>query len=665
MRMDASTGNRLRSGLCSIICWLGLGASVAVATPTETELGAAIAAREYHASLQPSGWQAPNRAQDFRIHFESDGVELTAREHADQPLLSMQLTHWGRANRLQPPGEGTLAAQAERVERRSAGLTEWYVNTPAGLEHGFDLSMPPPGQGALEFHLRSDQPVRLLHVDALEFGRGEQRWRYQGLKAWDASGRVLPSRMQVVGAQRWVLRVDDSGARYPIVVDPLLTRSADISRNGSQSGAEFGIRIANAGDVNNDGADDLVVGAFKYDDGATDNGAAFVFLGPGFSVANSTFLSVGQAGAAFGAGVGGAGDLNNDGYDDVVVGAPNYDLNAGNPNTGAFYVYFGGPGAFDPIADASVIGPTQNDNMGAAVSGVGDVNNDGIEDLAVGVPRFNPGGQVDSGRVFVYYGGSSFDTVADASLGLAQAVSAIGSAVAGRGDVNGDGIDDLVIGAGGYEAPGGALLNEGAALVFFGGNGSLDQSVDAILRSNSNGATGGASVALGDLNGDGIDDVISGAPLHAPTANVGGMVQIWYGASGAFNTTVDVTLASTQAAEQFGRSVGVLPDINADGRKELIVGAPGAVNSAALVAGKVRLYFPSAAGIAAPASLELEGNQADALFGTSVAAGDYNGDGAADVAVGEPGRDTGASVNHGAIYAYLGQTDELFRNGYE
>lgn len=665
MRLDASTWSCLRSGLCWITCWLGLGASVTFAAPSDTELAAAIAAREYHASLQASGWQAPNRAQDFRVWFHAEGVELVARERADQPLLSLQLTRWGRAGRLQAPGHGTLSAQDARVERRSAGLTEWYVNTPEGIEHGFDLSLPPTGDGPLQFHLRSDQPVRMLHADALEFGRGEQRWRYQGLKAWDATGRLLPGRMQVVGTQQWVLHVDDTGARYPIVVDPLLTRSADISRNGSQSGAEFGIRIANAGDVNNDGAEDLVVGAFRYDDGATDNGAAFVFLGPGFSVANSSFLSVGQAGAAFGAGVGGAGDLNNDGYDDVVVGAPNFDLNAGNPNTGAFYVYFGGPGAFDPIADASVIGPTQNDNMGAAVSGVGDLNNDGIEDLAVGVPRFNPGGQVDSGRVFIYYGGSSFDTVADASLGLAQALSAIGTAVAGRGDVNGDGIDDLVVGAGGYEANGGALLNEGAALVFFGGNGSLDQTVDAILRSNSNGATGGASVALGDMNGDGVDDVISGAPLHAPTASVGGMVQIWYGASGAFNTTVDVTLVSTQAAEQYGRSVAVLPDINANGQEELIVGAPGALNSASLAAGKVRLYFPTAAGIAATASLELEGSQADALFGTSLATGDFNADGAADLAVGEPGRDTGASVNHGAIYAYLGQTDELFRNGYE
>lgn len=640
-----------------------LASTTAVAGELPAQLLESIAAREYHASEQVDGLQAPNRAQGFRTWFRADGIEIVERTAEAQPLLTLELAHWGRSDRLQKAGAGTLSVAGERVERRNADLIEWYVNSPTGVEHGFDLHKPPAGRGTIEFHLVSDQPVRQLHADAVEFGSGSSTLRYEHLKVWDASGRTLAAGMRVQGTHTLVLRVDDTGARYPITVDPLLSRTADIVRDGSQAGAEFGIRIASAGDVNNDGIDDLVVGAFKYDDGVVDNGAAFVYTGPGFT--NSTLLSVNQAGAAFGAGVGGAGDLNNDGFDDVVIGAPNYDLNAGNPNTGAAYIYFGGAGAFDPVADATIIGPTQNDNMGAAVAGVGDVNIDGIDDLAIGVPRFNPGGFTDSGRVFVYFGGSNFNTTPDASLGLSQAATAIGTAVAGPGDVNNDGIGDVVVGAGGYEVSGGSLTNEGAALVYYGGNGTLDGTVDAILRTNTNGAAGGASVALGDLNGDGIDDVVSGAPLYAPNANIGGAVQVWYGGAGSINTLVDVTLFSSAATEQQGRSVAVLPDFNGDGRDELVVGAPTAINSAGLTAGKVRLYFSSPSGFSSLPSLELQGTQTDALFGTSVTVGDFNGDGKFDVAAGEPARDTDASANHGSVYVYFGEGNDVFRNGFE
>jgi hypothetical protein len=641
------------------------GLSHAAVGAVPSQVIESIAAREYHAGDTADGLQAPNRAQGFRTWFGADGLALTTRDASADPLLQLRLAQWGRSDELRAPAPGLLVADEARVERRGVDLTEWYINRPEGLEHGFDVAAAPPGAGALEIHLDSDRPARQVHADLIEFDSGERSLRYGKLKVQDANGTILPAQIQLRGSHRVVVHVDDVGARYPVTVNTLLTGVADVTRVGPQAAAEFGIRIANAGDVNNDGNQDLVVGAFRFDNGAVDTGAAYVFFGPDFDA--PAFLSISQAGAAFGAGVGGGGDLNNDGFDDVVIGAPNFDASAGQPNTGAVYVYFGGSGAFDTTADASVNGPTQSGNMGAAVSGVGDVNNDGIDDLAVGVPRFNPGGNMDEGTVLVYFGSSSFNLGADAVLDLdGQPVATVGTAIAGRGDLNGDGIDDVVVGAAGYEVPGGSLMNEGAAVVFFGGDGSLDGNHDGILRTGVNAANGGASVAIGDFNGDGIDDVASGAPLYETVASPGGAVQIWYGATGAFNTVVDVTLTSVQSGEQFGRSIATVPDLNQDGRDELLVGAPTANNGLGVNTGEARAYFPDASGFATTPDLELEGAQTGALFGTSLASGDFNGDGQSDVAVGEPSWDVNInSQNHGAIHVYFGTPDPIFSDGFE
>lgn len=650
----------LRRGALWAFCLGPLAAPVYAATEAlPTHVLASIAEREYHASVQANELQAPNRAQRFRTRFHEDGIELVERDPSAQPLLQLRLTQWGRVDQLRPAEPGVLEANEARVERRSSGLTEWYINRPEGLEHGFDLAFSPPRRGVLEFHLQSDRPAHQVHTDLIEFGSGDDTLRYSTLKVWDASGRILPAQMEVNGAHRVVIRVDDAGAQYPVTIDPLLQRTADIVRNSGQSGAEFGIRIANAGDVNNDGIDDLVVGASRWDGGMTDSGGAFVYLGPGFTA--SSFLTINQTGAGFGAGVGGASDLNIDGFDDVVIGAPGFDGNS--TNSGAAYVYFGGPGAFDQTADRTISGPNSSANMGAALRGIGDVNNDGIDDLAVGVPRYNPGGRPDQGGAFIFYGASNFNTTVDAVLTTNDVSVNSGNSLA-SGDVNGDGINDVIVGATGYESSG-SFNNEGAAVVFLGGVGTIDTTPDAILRSARADATGGASVAVGDFNGDGIGDVLSGAPLSSVANTEAGMVQIWYGSTGSFDSLVDVTLFGTDLAEDFGRSVAALPDSNDDGRDEIVVGAPRASNSVGLSTGEVKLYFSAVSGFASSPSLVLEGTQTDALFGNSVAIGRFNSDAFFDVGAGEPSRDISPGVNNGAFYLYFGQSNEVFKDGFE
>ncbi len=651
----------LRHGaLCLCLIVSVPGQSRAAVEELPTQVLESIAAREYHASVHASELQAPNRAQGFRTKFREHGVELVDRDQAAQPLLRLSLVQWGRVDRLQSAEPGVLIADGVRVERRSKSLTEWYINSSDGLEHGFDLAHSPPGRGELEFHLQSDRPAHLVHADLIEFGSGDDKLRYSKLKVWDADGRILPAHMRVSGTHRVVIRVDDAGARYPVTIDPLLQRAADIVRSGTQSGAQFGVRIANAGDVNNDGIDDLVVGAFLWDNGQTDTGAAFVYTGPSFN--NPVLLSLTQAGAAFGGGVGGAGDLNNDGFDDVVIGSPSFDGAAGT-NSGAAFVYFGGSGAFDPTADATISSPLSGANMGSAVRGVGDVNGDGIDDLAVGLSRYNPGGSPDQGAVFIYYGSTNFNSTSDALLTLNQMSVNAGAALAG-GDVNDDGVSDVIVGAPGYESTS-ALVNEGAALVFFGGSGAIDTTVDAILRTARANAAGGSSVATGDFNGDNIDDVISGAPLNSVAISEGGTAQIWFGGTGPFNTLVDVTFFGNADSEDLGRSVAALPDFNGDNRDEIVVGAPGAANASGLISGAVKLYFSAPNGFSSNPSLVLLGTQTSDIFGTTVATGRFNSDALYDVGVGEPGVDISPGANNGAFRLYFGQSDDVFRNGFE
>ena len=163
--------------------------------------------------------------------------------------------------------------------------------------------------------------------------------RYGGLYAEDAVGRRLPAYLAISSSLISVL-VDDSSAVYPIVVDPLLSSPSWTAESG-QAQAIFGVSVGTAGDVNGDGYSDVIVGAQNYDNGETDEGRAFVYHGSatGLSAAANWTAESDQAGAIFGVSVGTAGDVNGDGYSDVIVGANYYDN--GEADEGRAFVYHG------------------------------------------------------------------------------------------------------------------------------------------------------------------------------------------------------------------------------------------------------------------------------------------------------------------------------------
>ena len=258
----------------------------------------------------------------------------------------------------------------------------------------------------------------------------------------------------------------------------------------------FGNSVATAGDVNNDGFADLIVGASGNEAGGIRAGRAYVFSG---QTGDTIYVFTGEAGAdRFGYSVASAGDVNNDGFDDLLVGAPS-DANSSD-QAGRVYVFSGLTGDTLYVFDGEAV----DDYFGISVASAGDVNNDGFDDVIVGAIWNNAGGQT-AGRAYVF-SGKTGDTLY--VFTGAAASDYFGASVASAGDVNNDGFDDLIVGALFNDAGG---SNAGRAYVFSGLNGDTIE----VFTGEAEADLFGYSVAsAGDVNNDGFDDLFVGARLN-------------------------------------------------------------------------------------------------------------------------------------------------------
>src|SRR5215831_5635262 len=291
---------------------------------------ATVEARLAHQEYFVSSLQAPNRAQDLRTYYTAHGLRVVPRLPAEHPWeWDVSLAKYGSAGDLLTPSAAKPFSHDNRVDYRRGTLDEWYVNDEHGLEQGFTLSSPPSGSGPLVFQLAIGGTLRAQEtrsaIDLVD-GNGSPVLHYADLRAQDARGHALASRFAPAPDDHTIrIEVNATHARYPITVDPLATSASWIKESNFAMG-ELGISVATAGDVNGDGISDLIVGALHYDTGNPNAGQVTVYYGTptGPSLTPAWTASDAGGGDLFGSVVTTAGDVNADGYADILIAAPHF-----------------------------------------------------------------------------------------------------------------------------------------------------------------------------------------------------------------------------------------------------------------------------------------------------------------------------------------------------
>ncbi len=489
--------------------------------------------------------------------------------------------------------------------------------------------------------------------------------------------------------------------------------------NGVAEGDASGESVSAAGDVNDDGIDDLLIGAYGanasyvvFGTSGVGNGGTLELSslnGSNGFVINGVPRGIGLSPSQRnGYSVSAVGDVNADGVDDLLIGDPLIDGPGfnGGLSAGASYVVFGASGvgsggtvelsALDGSNGFVLNGLSENDSLGRSVSASGDVNGDGVDDLLIGASQADPNGSY-SGASYVVFGASGVGSGGTVELSSLNGSNGFvlngvteydhsGSSVSAAGDVNGDGVDDLIIGTYGADPNGYAT---GASYVVFGdrgvGNGgtvelsALDGSNGFVLNGipasdNSSFPVGdysGRSVSTaGDVNGDGIDDLLIGAHGADPNGDRSGASYVVFGASGVGSGgTVELSaldgrngfvLNGVSEDDFSGRSVSAAGDANGDGIDDLLIGAvfAGFNGSSYVVFGASSVGSSGMVELSAlngANGFQLNGVAPSDFSGHSVsAAGDVNGDGIDDILIGAYGADPNGDRS-GASYVVFGQ----------
>ncbi|WP_255350713.1 Ig-like domain-containing protein [Limnohabitans sp. DM1] len=469
--------------------------------------------------------------------------------------------------------------------------------------------------------------------------------------------------------------------------------------NGDSASDRSGLTLSNAGDVNGDGYDDILVGAPGADvNGTPDAGRAYVVYGKtGNMQIDLSAVAAGVGGFAIdgfavndavGTSVSAAGDVNQDGLADLVVISNNGNASPAGNNQGRAHVIFGSTSGATVSVNAltgstgfSINGVTDIPSVGLqTVSAAGDVNGDGLEDFLVGTLTADVAGMTDAGKAYVVFGRTNNSTdvelsaVAAGSGGfMVQAQSAadlLGASISNAGDVNGDGLADLIVGAT-------MAHGKGASYVVLGKTGGETVSVSSlgsqgfVIFGECAGDQAARVSNAGDVNGDGLADLIVGASdSDLSNGSNAGRSYVVFGRTGAVTEVQLSAIAAGsggfvingQCAGDAAGAVGYAGDVNGDGLADLMVGASAADPAAGTDAGRAYVVYGKTSTSAIQLSnlaqgeggFFINGQSAGDLAGTVSLGGDINGDGFADVLVSAAHATTEGGTLAGQSYVVWG-----------
>ena len=396
---------------------------------------------------------------------------------------------------------------------------------------------------------------------------------------------------------------------------------------GAGSGNQFGTSVRNASDVDGDGFDDVVVGEPFANPNGNNSGRVRVYSGKTGAILFT--LDGAHAGDQFGYSVAGIGDINSDGFADVAVGAPFEDY-LGTQDVGSGYFFLG------PLGTQALhwLGFSNDQELGASVAAVGDVNDDGVPDAAFGSPHAS---------IAVHHGGL-LDVISGAthlplwSFNGLFADGELGFSAASAGDVNHDLHDDIVVGA-----PFAGASTEGVVTVFSGADGSTLYTKSG---QSANSEFGFSVSGARDIDNDGWPDFVVGAPLESATGTAAGRVRVYSGHTGSLMWT-----NSGSPGYHLGYSVSAISDVDGDGFADYIAGSPFGDHNSTQGAGIVRVF----SGATGNVYHSFFGDNTGDHLGWSVSrGGDVNNDGTPDIVAGAPNASTNGANSGLARVWFMG-----------
>ena len=439
--------------------------------------------------------------------------------------------------------------------------------------------------------------------------------------------------------------------------------TADFTISGKTTYDYLGRRIA-VGDVNGDGNDDLFSGAYGNDDGGSTSGAVYGVHGPlsgTTTYASADWQGNGTASSDYFGWDLDIADLDGDGYDDLVVGAYYDDTNGSS--SGSAYIFMGSASGLSTTADVELTGESSSDYFGYTIAGVGDIDGDTYDDFAVGAYG-NDNNASSAGASYIWFGvptatqsGASAD-IAIYGDNSSDYLGYLGTITGG--DYDGDGSGDLVVGAY-YDDTGGS--SSGSVYVNYGpmttGTTLSAGDSDAQIYGQTTYEYLSQATASGDLNDDGYDDLGVGAYGNDNGVSSGGALFVFFGSASGWSGAAsagdiaDVLVVGAASSDYMGRAGAAIADFDADGNTDIMVPAGGNDDNGSS-SGKAYVFSgPITSGsVLSPtdSATQIGGASGDYCGYYDIGAGDFNSDGTADYVVpcyyGES--------NLGATYVFFG-----------